>query len=618
MVFRSEKNLENYRLGIETNLESKTRRTLKKFINYMDNKSRNSIKELSTNSNNLAFGSTSERKLIYSNSFNSDSKQEIYNFNSNLIKDNYNKELNLKINNENSSKIFISKQKRFKTFNNYKNDVPGPGQYFKEEKNKKNKKKIMIRNNTSIYEPFSPNRIFSIPSKNSEDNKTIDIIHNYNSTNKNKKYFIRNKNNIYNKSSQISNDKNIFLNNNESQFDSNYINNENSTSPTINNSLSIYNYNKSNKNELDSYFFTDRNNKIFKMPKGKLYKNNTIISNHNFLKISYNNKNITPGPGAYLQLDELKGAKKSKNFQNFGSYTLRNIFPQKNHKINIFNTEEIDNYHSSNNLLAKEKNKLIKSKSLLYNLSNKKNNNKILKIKFDNNSSKEETPLKDNHNINNYINEKNNLYDRIFKLILNENIIKYKNGIVVSNKKENFGSSETRFPITTSKMVTPGPGKYSSLEGYKFPKEVNRHPLIPKNIIKQNLIGLSSLKLSIFKDKINYEKNKKPSIWQYSPEKYNSIEHDNKKFMKKYLRNKLHSIENEKIIKNKKQNKNEELSNHSEPKIEIQKAPFLTGSERSEFIKMEKKEINYDVGPGSYNSDSYFDWNKKSYNLLFN
>ena len=61
-------------------------------------------------------------------------------------------------------------------------------------------------------------------------------------------------------------------------------------------------------------------------------------------------------------------------------------------------------------------------------------------------------------------------------------------------------------------------------------------------------------------------------------------------------------------------------NNISYPKINIkdQKAPFLTNEERKNIEKMEMKDINCIVGPGSYLNDSYFNWNKKSYNLLYN
>ena len=44
--------------------------------------------------------------------------------------------------------------------------------------------------------------------------------------------------------------------------------------------------------------------------------------------------------------------------------------------------------------------------------------------------------------------------------------------------------------------------------------------------------------------------------------------------------------------------------------------PFSVISERKE-LGNEGQDVNNEVGPGSYDRDSYFDWNKKSFNALF-
>ena len=46
--------------------------------------------------------------------------------------------------------------------------------------------------------------------------------------------------------------------------------------------------------------------------------------------------------------------------------------------------------------------------------------------------------------------------------------------------------------------------------------------------------------------------------------------------------------------------------------------PFLSNVEKDGFKSMvDRITDNKEVGPGAYRYDSYFDWNKKSYNMLF-
>ena len=50
-----------------------------------------------------------------------------------------------------------------------------------------------------------------------------------------------------------------------------------------------------------------------------------------------------------------------------------------------------------------------------------------------------------------------------------------------------------------------------------------------------------------------------------------------------------------------------------------QTVPFLRGADKNDFEKYKKrKEMESKKGPGEYRKDSYFDWNKKSFNILFN
>ena len=57
---------------------------------------------------------------------------------------------------------------------------------------------------------------------------------------------------------------------------------------------------------------------------------------------------------------------------------------------------------------------------------------------------------------------------------------------------------------------------------------------------------------------------------------------------------------------------------YPEVKFGQQIAPFSSSTEKKEGEYFIIKDNNAKTGPGSYRADSYFDWNKKSYNILFN
>ena len=45
----------------------------------------------------------------------------------------------------------------------------------------------------------------------------------------------------------------------------------------------------------------------------------------------------------------------------------------------------------------------------------------------------------------------------------------------------------------------------------------------------------------------------------------------------------------------------------------LNKFPFNSTSDRNNLLKSK----NYGVGPGRYDCDNYFSWNKKSFNVMF-
>ena len=316
-------------------------------------------------------------------------------------------------------------------------------------------------------------------------------------------------------------------------------------------------------------------------------------------------------------LNNIKAKTKDIQHQNFGSTTIRNVFSSSNFKNNINNMYNI----------LEEKNKFIKSKSF-----NDINNNNYDRQILDKKKEYET-------NIYNYLLKEKYLYEKnLLKMNLGPgkydlNTNKYKDLNELKNA-QNFGSSEIRFPVSLSGIVTPGAGRYLPLKIWGKKKKYT-NPFISE-IIKIEKFHEKSKKNKnkmILRKLLNIEKNKSPSVWDYYPEKYLSIEYDNQKIHKKNnnmkndsdeLNNIMFEVNKDKLInKNQKENninnfyKFNDFDNHK-VKFKQQIAPFLSTEKRKGFETIEMKDINEIVGPGYYHKDSYFDWNKKSYNLLFN
>ena len=194
-----------------------------------------------------------------------------------------------------------------------------------------------------------------------------------------------------------------------------------------------------------------------------------------------------------------------------------------------------------------------------------------------------------------------------------------------SSEEGNFGSLERRFPLFPSKDEYPGVGTYFHLETWCSRKKNNiLDKVIPPNILKKLKEGISVNKMGLFRDKIMKENHKMPIIGQYSIENKNSIANNTKKSISvgKNQPGFGSSFKRFYIFKNQ-INENNGVGNYNlkypDSKIYQRSAAFLGGAGRNDIDNMKKKNIiNPLSGPGSYKSDSYFDWNKKSYNILFN
>ena len=603
-----------------------------------------------------------------------------YDINDNLIKNHFNKNNTspdiTENDDENTKRLFISQQKRFNS-SQYETDVPGPGKYFKDKKtflnthsNTLSNKIFLFNQEMNNYEPFSTSRILSIPPKGnnfgyeiykdggvklmddpnkdkkftgnknnsvgpgqydsyySQKNNKIGIIdwnksihHSLNKKKEKEKEKEKNKEIEMGKNSQI----------NSSQYDSNYYMSNISTEPTINNSLSIMNFN--NKNRTKKYFYTnsgfDRKNIEIKFSNAKIYKNDftrTINKNNvsSFfqldekpeLDIKNYTDNISPGPGAYLSLNNFNIRPKEEKHQFFGSSMSRGImYPNLTNNMKIGrstldNLLDIDNLSLSKTKLNKSKSN--RSKKVKIKKDKKKRNNKNVIQKID----KIELIKEISRNLKNDI-EKNigpGSYNPKKNI---KNIFSYEVG--------NFGSLERRFPISPIRDDSPGVGAYFHLETWGPKKKNNSlNKIIPPNISKKLKEGISVNKITLFRDTIMKENHKQPIIGQYSIENINTIDSNTKKSISvsKNQPGFGSSFKRFYIFKNQ-INENNGVGNYNLKSPDVstyqQNAAFLVGAQKNDIDNiMKKNKLNSVVGPGSYRNDSYFDWNKKSYNILFN
>ena len=634
MVFRSTKDSENPKKNYENDKVSLNTDFIEKYNRYSDNKSRNRLpEEIHFNGKKIGFGSLTEKNSYFNiNSCNNFSPGPgTYNLNNNMIKKCYNKFINSDkkitdiLDDDNSSVCFLSNQKRFKT-DNFES-TPGPGHYFSEKKNKKDEnKKLITKYRVTYGKTFSPNRVISIPYSYDERNidEHVELDHDHNKSKEKDKISLSkniNKDDINHKILSNNKNKEKGLSNNSSQYDSNnFFNSKTSTFPTISNSLSIINYNNNINSSLDKYFHLEKS-----MKEVKLSNTNTYKYNYSYNNIHEKNKpkiiisrNTGPGPGQYSISNIYDKKSKDIKFQNFGSTSVRDIFSSlnlKNYK-NFFKEKNLDNINDNNNenniiTINNKKPKILKSKS--FTDKNKYKNLSKLKIFY---KSKED------------ILKEKNIYEK--KLSLNslgpgayepENV---NNKHMKKLNYENFGSLEKRFPISSSGGNTPGPGKYLSLKYWGSETKIKTNSFIPQNILKENAKKIKALKENIFIKKIISEKNKSPSVGLYSPEKINSIDYNNQKLKDK---NSIFNffgfgstIDRVKLLNNKKEDKVDQIYNLDYPEVKFgqQIAPFSSSTEKKEGEYFIIKDNNAKTGPGSYRADSYFDWNKKSYNILFN
>lgn len=283
------------------------------------------------------------------------------------------------------------------------------------------------------------------------------------------------------------------------------------------------------------------------------------------------------GPGAYNLSDEFIISPKKIRYQNFGSFKSRNLHSPKDSKKNP-NEDNIKFYF----LTDKVQN------------NNKENNDKIKlykNSKFFTNKLKAEIIKEKN------IQDKNKIYEKMGPGCYEIKEQKYRK----ENKVGNFGFLEKR--IFNSGVNKAWDCSYLPLEDWtkKFTKDSNK---IKK---KENIFNLlQDIKIKPdSKEEQNQEQNQKQNLDKEDKiNKYNLYRPGfNSEEPRFYIFqsdiNIMNGVGSYDLIP-KRKNK-------------IQFMPFIYSSERHNAVKCDN---NPELGPGTYNKfDTFFQWNKKSFNI---
>ena len=503
------------------------------------------------------------------------------------------------------------------------------GKSMKSKGDYSNSKSIVniYRNDSMNYEPFSSKRILTIPNQGNHFGYSIDgkgeteLLDDpdknikFNGTKNNsigpgqynvllspRKRFVMDwskvseeknlKNEIKNKIKDVKEVKLL------SKLDNLYLSsNLNDEKSDMNDNCSISSKNK-NFNYIDNIKLK---NKIFRNNDVHMKDYKTDDDYVNFTLLNYKKQKkeskILPGPGAYYFSDEFNIIPKKNKFQNFGSSVSRDLLYSPNRKL----SNSIDNY--------------IKYSFFTDNLQNdskyttdKKLKNEKLKLIQNSNFFKQK--LKVEMLKEQSIRNKKELNNKLGPGTYEPEIQKLTTSVGI----ENFGSLDKR-KLTQGKGDTPGAGAYLGLEDWSK-KNINYFRTIETESVGKKY----KLDMLNYNQRINAEKgDEKMSELNYKSDAYykQSIDHDNKVIcsLNKKLPafgsreprfhilnsqiNSLNGIGRYDLIYPLKQKK-QRLS------------PFLYSSTREDIIKNR----NENVGPGNYNKfDTFFDWNKKTYNI---
>jgi len=316
----------------------------------------------------------------------------------------------------------------------------------------------------------------------------------------------------------------------------------------------------------------------------------------------FNNKQ-PPGPGYYIDIEkESDFFKRSIPYPEFRQFFLSNNerFPEE--KINPLigpTTYFKQNFYyggSFNNVdieMKKDKNKI---KETPFNTREKRFNN-INAVNGSLNSKKISTPGPGAYNPE-----------------TKKDKIKNNMNYMFNCRQKRFGPSSSELKWV---MMTPGPGDYIN----PYTATGTRNTLLINGIYTDIRKGKEILrqKAKTQKPLKSMEGDGYPGVGTYDPDKVISIAYQNRKKAKDRKENEKLKIAFDSHIKNEKDFN--ELKSNLGPGIHYRelpvKAPFIRSPFQSEEERMKLNDTGSGLEPGHYNVKSYFDWNKKTYNVSY-
>ena len=590
---------------------------------------------------NAPFGSSSVKSTLNNIAISQDPGPGSYDLELNINK-------NILLTPDNYNRFFITGDSRFKSNDNH---IPGIGEYELANSSSNNINKNLtpkkINKNTRItsHDFKSPRRIPSIPDRDSkfgfgEDKEGIMEIlidpyinQKFDGTKSNSigpdRYntiLVKHNNAIDWKKAAKKTLELSKIKNKTNEFYENYKIKINLTSNSTNNNFDIlsdfYNFTNKTEGNVTKYknkknkrlysnlknSFSNRSTKSNIYDKSRIYKNDNLgfKDNHDIsyidltsIPLKKKNKIITPGPGAYdPNIGNFNFEPKRNKFQNFGTYESRNMFPIqriKNHKKNFGD----DSKYKANiiNKSLDEKNKLNKFVRSLHNL-------KVNLIK--------EQAMKIKKEIGNKIGPGTYSPDAYYNIANSINMNNISSNISASEKKDD------RKPIYIAINENPGVGEYDVMGEIK--KEID-HFLYMKKSKEEKIKNDLKIKMENARRNIRKRKEKKKILIR---KEYKDTEEYKIRqlFVSNYYRPAFASAEPKFKDFGSKDDSNIGVGSYNllypQKKISQIKVPFLIGAKKwsnKNFNKNEK--LNPNVGPGSYEQKSFFDWNKKSFNVQY-
>lgn len=496
---------------------------------------------------------------------------------------------------ERNQVVFMSKDKRFKDFNsNF--EIPGPGYYIKNN-DKKIKEKYTHQNknnklsNTSKYNVNNSNRVVSIPNKdqgygyeidedgkiNLNENPEKDLI--YKGT-KNEavgpgSYNIIGSENWHKKGTVWSKSKAKKLD----YFKENNLNENIKLKRS--NSFDLINSEVAIKNKSAIMMAKQNLMNIIRNKKVERKKINERNTQDNFSKIESNLLKDTPGPGYYFDNNIMSAFRPNTVMeykQSFGSNTQR-FFSIPPTKCNV----------GPGSYFKEDKNKK----------------------KFD--RSNLVPPITKN-------------YTTASEISTNKNFVTPGPGQydpdkyfcdtkTTSNPNNYFGSTEKRFTeqISTKEQIkNPGPGSYNTTDNWHR-LNLNQNKMLVKPPRK---VILEKRSINTTTNNNNNNSNKDvPAVGSYNSDTIYNIDYKIFKNANKFLNVGFNSTVKRKFIKESELDPKIGPGYYYKPlKAQLSQnfPPFKMSERRFNETKVDAK-----IGPGVYNQTSYFDWNKKSFNVLY-